>query len=427
MTPRTERRRRAARLPWALLLAALAGLGAGAAEAPAQPRLVVSPEGPLRTLGEAVRRAAPGAVIVVRAGTYREPLVYVDKPLTIQGEGWPTLDGQGRGEILSVTADSVTIRGLRFANTGVSRVEDRAALRVTEVGGCRIEGNRFEKTFFGIYLAGARDCVVRGNLLRADPTSEEATGNGIHLWTARNVLVEDNIVFGHRDGMYFEFAHYIVARRNRSEGNLRYGLHFMFADDCAYEQNVFRRNGAGVAVMYTRRVSMTGNRFEDNWGSAAYGLLLKEIYDPVITRNVFARNTTGLFADGAVRIQAEGNRFVDNGWAVKLMASTSEGRFARNDFIGNTFDVSTNSRTNSVDFEGNYYDGYRGYDLNRDGVGDVPHRPVRLFSLLVEQNEPALILLRSIFIALLDRAEQLLPALTPETLVDERPAMRMAS
>jgi nitrous oxidase accessory protein len=74
--------------------------------------------------------------------------------------------------------------------------------------------------------------------------------------------------------------------------------------------------------------------------------------------------------------------------------------------------------------EGNYWDAYRGYDLRRDGYGDVPFRPVRLFSVLVERNAPALILLRSTFVALLDAAERVIPALTPDALADARPAMR---
>ncbi|MDF2774491.1 MAG: hypothetical protein K0S86_3991, partial [Geminicoccaceae bacterium] len=159
-------------------------------------------------------------------------------------------------------------------------------------------------------------------------------------------------------------------------------------------------------------------------GSAAYGLLLKEIADPVLERNVFRGNTVGLFADGAARIHATGNRFESNGWAVKLMASTEDGRFTANEFLGNTFDVSSNSRTNSTVFDGNYWSDYQGYDLDRDGIGDVPHRPVRLFSLLVEDNEPTLILLRSLFVGLLDTAERVLPSLTPETLADARPSMR---
>ena len=48
---------------------------------------------------------------------------------------------------------------------------------------------------------------------------------------------------------------------------------------------------------------------------------------------------------------------------------------------------------------------------------------MRLFSLLVERNEPTLVLLRSFLVQLLDAAEQVLPVLTPANLVDETPAL----
>jgi nitrous oxidase accessory protein len=129
-------------------------------------------------------------------------------------------------------------------------------------------------------------------------------------------------------------------------------------------------------------------------------------------------------ADGANRIVARGNEFRDNGWAVQLDGSTVDGQFTANDFIGNTFDVATNSQTPSSTFSDNYWDAYRGYDLNRDGIGDVPHRPVRLFSMIVQRHGPALILLRSAFVQLLDASERALPSLTPETLADATPAIR---
>ena len=93
-------------------------------------------------------------------------------------------------------------------------------------------------------------------------------------------------------------------------------------------------------------------------------------------------------------------------------------------FLGNSFDVATNSRETTTSFAGNYWDDYEGYDLDRDGTGDVPHHPVKLFSLLIAQNEPMLITLRSPFVTLLDLAERALPSITPETLVDASPSMR---
>jgi nitrous oxidase accessory protein len=228
----------------------------------------------------------------------------------------------------------------------------------------------------------------------------------------------------HRDGIYLEFVHESDVRNNNSTANLRYGLHFMYSDDCRYVGNTFSRNGSGVAVMYTKRVAMIDNRFEDNWGSASYGLLLKEILEPELRGNRFVRNSTGLLLDGVTRLRADANQFIENGWAVKLLASAQDGRFTHNEFLGNSFDVATNSRETTTSFAGNYWDEYKGYDLDRDGTGDVPHRPVRLFSLLVADNEPLLITLRSPFVALLDIAERVLPSITPETLADASPAMR---
>jgi nitrous oxidase accessory protein len=260
-------------------------------------------------------------------------------------------------------------------------------------------------------------------VLEAAPSTETTSGNGIHLWTADHITIVDNRISGHRDGIYFEFVHDSDVERNVSEGNERYGLHFMFSDDCRYRDNIFRHNGSGVAVMYTRHVEMVGNTFEQNWGAAAYGLLLKEISDPRLEDNRFIGNTTGLVADGTTRLVARHNIFADNGWAIRLDANAQDGRIVENDFLRNTFDLATNGRNADTVLEGNYWDSYAGYDLQHDGTGDVPHHPVRLFSLLVEQNEPALILLRSNFVALLDAAERVVPALTPETLADAHPAM----
>jgi nitrous oxidase accessory protein len=360
----------------------------------------------------------------VKPGVYREPTIIVDKPVEIIGEGWPVLDGASARQIMTVTADSVTIRGLHFEHVGTSFMEDWAAVRFQTVRGCTIEGNRFDDAFFGIYLAKVNDCTIRGNILRSGRGREMNSGNGIHLWASNGIVIANNRISGHRDGIYFEFVHNSVISGNVSELNLRYGLHFMYSDDCRYLRNTFRKNGSGVAVMFTNRVEMTGNRFEENWGGAAYGLLLKEIGDSKLEGNVFYRNTTGLLADGANRLKAIRNDFIDNGWAVKLQSSTQDGSFTGNNFIGNTFDVSANNSETTTTFARNYWDDYRGYDLDHDGFGDVSYHPVRLFSMVVAQNGPSIILLRSTFVRLLDSAESIIPALTPEALIDRKPAMK---
>ena len=378
----------------------------------------------VHSIAEAVQVVARHGVVRVGAGVYKEPTILIRQPLTLAGDSGAVIDGEGQRELLAIGADSVTVRGITFRNTGTSQATDRAALRVVESAGCLIESNRFENTLFGIYLQRASACLVRRNILRGLVGSQSVTGNGLHLWSSRDVVLEDNVITGHRDGIYFEFVTNGIVRRNVSENSTRYGLHFMFSDSCRYEANVFRENESGVAVMYSKRVRIADNRFERNQGSAAYGLLLKEITDSEIEGNLFADNSIALHLEGSSRNTVVDNDFVRNGWAVRVLADAQDNRLRRNAFQGNAFDVGTNSRRNYSTFDGNWWDRYRGYDLDRNGRGDLPHAPVRLFALLVEQAPAALILTRSVLVDLLDIAERVVPMLSPETLRDHAPLMR---
>ena len=386
--------------------------------------IVVRPGGPIPTLAVALTRAHPGDTITITAGRYPTDEVRIGVPrVVIRGEGWPVLDGEGRHQILVVAADSVTVEGLVLRGAGVSMTRDQAAIRVLETHGCRILDDRLESGFFGVYLERAHGCRIAGNVIRGTGGDEAVNGNGIHLWNATDASIDSNVISGHRDGIYLEFAHRVTAVGNQSTANRRYGLHFMFSNDCTYRDNRFFANGAGVAVMYSQRVMLDGNRFERATGPSAYGLLLKEIRDSRLQGNLFRDNTVALYTEGASRNMVVDNTFLDNGWGIRLLQSSEDDRFEGNRFSGNSFDVTTNGRANSSVFDGNRWDRYDGYDLDRDGIGDVPFRPVRRFALLVEQHEGAILLLRSPFADLVDLAESVLPVLTPETLIDRHPVM----
>jgi nitrous oxidase accessory protein len=400
-----------------LLLAVSFGLAVG------QRTLEVCSGCELTSLHSAVQEANPGDRIVVRGGVFREGQLVLDKPLSLIGENWPVLDGGGEVEILTITADDVWVSGFVFQNSGVSHTEDLAALKVDNVSGCVVEGNRFLNNFFAIYLARAERCQIRNNEVTGAATSEVFSGNAIHLWNSSFVSIEGNHLSGHRDGIYLEFVQDSSVTDNISEDHLRYGLHFMFSSGNEFHRNTFQRSGAGVAVMYSKETVMMNNRFADNWGSAAYGLLLKEINDSTVADNTFFRNTVAIYSDGSNRIEVSGNEFLRNGHAVRLLATSMSMHFTHNTFTGNTFDVTTTTSRSYNDFVENYWDNYQGFDLDRDNVGDVPYRPVRLFSMTVENYPQTMILLRSPLEQFLDYAERLLPVFTPRAIEDDRPVV----
>ncbi|MCW5899017.1 MAG: nitrous oxide reductase family maturation protein NosD [Flavobacteriales bacterium] len=375
------------------------------------------------TLKALIGRVAEGDTIVVH-GLVDEGLVHIDKPLVLLAGKDAVIDGGGEGHVLAITADDVTVRGFTIRGTRYSSMDDLAGIFVNECRRTVIADNILDKCFFAIYLSGSRGAVVENNTVRGEPGDEDRMANGIHLWKCGDATIRHNRVEHHRDGIYFEFVTDSRIHHNTTVRNTRYGLHFMFSHRDAYEDNHFEDNGAGVAVMFSHTIEMRRNRFIANRGASAYGLLLKEINDGVIHDNLFTDNTTGIMVDGCNRIDVHNNVFRMNGWALRLFANAFDCRFTGNTFSGNTFDVSTNGSLKDNVMEGNYWDRYSGYDLDRDGHGDVPHRPLGFFTLLVERMPHALVFSRSLFVSLLDRAERLIPSLGPEALKDERPLMR---
>jgi nitrous oxidase accessory protein len=384
----------------------------------------VGPGRRFERIRDALAAAAAGDTVTVQAGVYREGNLGVDKPVTLVGVGWPRLDGEERVEVLTITASHVTVRGFEIVGGGAGSLHDLAGIKVANASHVTVEDNRVFGCSFGIYFSKARDGVARRNEIRGTPVGAQENGNGIHAWSCERLVFADNTVDRHRDGIYLEFVTDSRIERNRVTGNLRYGLHFMSAHRNVYRENHFIRNGAGVAVMYSREVQMDSNRFSHSWGSAAYGLLLKDISDSRITNNVFAHNSIAVTIQSSTRMVFERNQLRENGWALQVESSSTENVYSKNNFIGNSFDLTSNGDLELNRFEDNYWDRAEIYDLNRDGVGDVPYRPLSLFAKLVDRVPAALLLLRSPLVHFLDRAERIFPTLTPDGLFDPRPAMR---
>jgi nitrous oxidase accessory protein len=379
---------------------------------------------PFARIRDAIAAAGAGDTITVHGGVYREGNLVIDKPVTLVGLDRPRLDGEKRHEVITIAAAHVTVRGFDVVDGGTSSLHDFAGIKVAGASHATIEDNRILGCSFGIYFSKARDGVARRNEIRGAPVDEQENGNGIHAWSCERLEFTGNEVHRHRDGIYLEFVTDSHMARNRVSECLRYGLHFMSAHRNVYRENEFLRNGAGVAVMYSREVQMDSNRFGHSWGSAAYGLLLKDISDSRITGNVFEHNSIAVTIQSSSRMVFERNQFRQNGWALQVESSSTDNVYRENNFVGNSFDVTSNGDLALNRFDGNYWDRAELYDLDRDGVGDVPHRPLSLFAKLVDRVPAALLLLRSPLVHFLDRAERIFPTLTPDQLFDPRPAMR---
>ena len=380
---------------------------------------------PVKTIKQAVTMAKDGDSILVKKGIYHESQIDISNAIHIIGIDNPVIDGENKQEsIFAIKADNFSISGFHFKNVGMSYTKEIAAIFVSHSTNFVVKNNKMENVFYGFILQRAKYGLIQNNTILGHAINETSSGNGVHLWKCSKIRIEQNKVSGMRDGIYLEFVTGSSISNNTSRDNIRYGLHFMFSNHNEYHNNEFRSNGAGVAVMYSKFIKMHHNTFHYNWGTASYGLLLKEINDAEISENVFEQNTTGINVDGCNRIHYEKNHFIRNGWAVKFTGGCYTNFFEFNNFMYNAFDLSYNSKLNDNKFEANYWSEYSGYDLDKNGIGDVPHRPVKLFSYVVNKTPETLVLLRSLFVDIINFSEKVSPVFTPDNLQDNKPIMR---
>lgn len=385
--------------------------------------ITLCPSCTINDMEKAIEIAGEGDTVLVKAGIYPCANLAIAKPVTIIGEVGAVLDGLGEGYVLKLLHDNIRVKGFKIINSGRSYTKDFASIYLFRADSFHISEVEIVNPFFGILIEKSDHGVIRNVRVHGNALKEDDGGNGIHGWHCKNLIIEQNEVSGVRDGIYLEFVDNSQILKNHAYDNVRYGLHFMFSNHDQYIDNTFERNGAGVAVMFSKFIEMRQNHFIQNWGAASYGLLLKEIYDAEVVDNEFIENTTAIFIDGTTRINYRNNLIKQNGWGMKVAGGCYTNRIFENDFISNTFDVSYNSKTNDNTFDGNYWSAYTGYDLDRNGIGDVPYRPVKLFSYIVNNTPETIVLMRSLFVDLINFSERVSPVFTPDNLIDHSPAI----
>ena len=372
-------------------------------------------------LQEKIRAAAPGDTINVAAGVYRGELV-IDKPIKLVGQGRPTLDGGGNGDIVTITAPGVELRGFRVSGTGIDLDKENCAIRV-KAPHTTIEDNFLEDVLFGIDLKESPDSVIRGNHIGGKALDIARRGDGLRLWRADRTLVEGNEIHDGRDAILW-YSSGVIVRNNKSH-HCRYGFHLMFSNGVTIEQNDLFDNSVGVYFMYSSKLKLIGNRMLRNRGPSGYGLGLKETDDYLIKGNIFVGNCVGIYIDGSPFATLNSgllteNTFAANDIGVTFLPSVKGNHLWANSFIDNFEQVSILGRGeltgNEFDREerGNFWSDYPGYDRDGDGVGEANYESRLLFENLTAREPSLRLFMFSPVHQAVDFVARAVPAVRPE-------------
>lgn len=422
---------------WILaLLIALIWTNTAVAQSQSGDVLVVSPNGPYRTITEALAVAQDGDTIEVRGGVYPGPLV-VDKRVTLVGVGDPPpeIDGGGHGTVVHIQAAGAGLRGFVVRNSGDDLEREETGILVTapEV---LVEDNQIVDVLFGIELKNAPRGVVRRNLVRGKALPVARRGDGIKLWYSDGVLLEGNRVEATRDVVLW-FSPNITLRGNIIRAG-RYGVHTMYLDSGRIEGNLLADNAVGAFLMYSRGLEFIGNTVTRSRGPSGYGFGLKDVDDVVARDNLIVNNHVGIYLDNSpVSLDAQGlferNLIAFNDVGLTLLPMVQRNTFTRNTFWENIEQVHIQGGGQlqgnlwAVSGQGNFWSDYTGYDADGDGIGDLPYRAESLFEDLMAREPTLRIYLLSPAALALDLAARAFPLVKPAPkLVDPSPLMRPA-
>ncbi|MGI9666688.1 MAG: nitrous oxide reductase family maturation protein NosD [Acidimicrobiia bacterium] len=370
--------------------------------------------------------AEPGDVLVLDQPVY-EGGITIKKPLTLIGEGMPVIDARGEDSVILVEADDVTVDGFIIKASGASLDREDAGVSLTGKR-ATIRNNQFEDVLFGVFLRAAPDSLVEGNTFGAKDVFIANRGDGIRLWEAERSVVQDNIVEGGRDTVFW-FTDEVEVRNNQISGG-RYGLHFMYSDGAIVEGNTLTENSVGAFMMYSRDVTVRNNVMAENFGPSGYGLGLKDMDRVAIEGNRMVGNRIGIYYDNTPYAHDEfgytsHNLIAYNRTGVLLQPSVKRNFFSENAFIDNGEQVgfsgtgSISGNEWSLNGVGNYWSDFAGYDANGDGVGDVTYKIDDLYNTLTDSHPELAFFQDTPAARAMSLSADLFPVLRPDPLVED--------
>ena len=363
--------------------------------------------------------ALPGTTLRLSPGKYRGPAI-INKPLTVEGNGKVVVDAGGRGTVLTIKADRVTIRGLTLRGSGDSHDTIDGAI-MAEGKELLIENNVLEDVLFGISLHKTTDSIVRGNRIRSRPVDSAERGDGMRLWYSTGNRIENNDIAQMRDLTVSN------SPRNRFTGNTihdsRRAFNFLFSHRSIVEGNLLDKNSTGVISLNSEGMVIRNNRILHAMDASGAGIALKETSAALIYGNEIVHCAHGIMADSPMdpinRIVFINNVIAHNVTGIYFYGAKGGHIAINNTFKSNLWPVTVIGDGDPMNdfWWGNSWDNYEGFDLDGDGLGDKPHE-LYAWADRIWMDTPSATFFRSTpVLELLDFLERLAPFSSPSLIL----------
>lgn len=376
------------------------------------------------SVGAALNDAEPGDTVRLD-GRFDERVVVETPGVTLVSDGRKRamIDGGGEGDVLTITAEGVTVDGVWVAGSGPNADTEDSGI-VVDSANATLRDVRLTGVTFGIWVDCVEDVTIEGaTIVGREDVPAADRGNGIHLWEADGATVTDSHVTRVRDGIYYSYASEVVAEGNVM-WNLRYGVHYMYSDDTLLRDNVAFDNDVGFALMVSEELTVVDNVAVGNDGTSGHGILVKEIERSEIRGNDLVANGNGLYVYNAQDNALVENLVLENGVGIHSTGGSDGQTVVGNTVVENDL-AAVSTASGQVawndDERGNYWSDARTADVTGDGVSEVRHRPAGTVERLVHDRPEAAVFVESPAFDAVRLAESSFPAVESPGAVDHRP------
>ncbi|MDA3868445.1 MAG: nitrous oxide reductase family maturation protein NosD [Gammaproteobacteria bacterium] len=379
-------------------------------------------------LQAAIDSANNGDILILTAGVYTGS-VNVHRSLTLLGsntkDGDSIIDGEGSGHVITVSAPDVVIKGMNIQQSGTNLVAEDSGIFITEEGDrTRIENNYFENNQIGIYLKGPNSAVISTNVIIGSRHHRiNDRGNGIYLWNTPGSIIEYNDIRYGRDGIFVNASRNNVFQGNRLR-DLRFAIHYMYANDSEVSDNISINNHVGFALMFSARLMVKNNQ---SIGDHERGLFFNFANNSVINGNrVSGGAKKCVFIYNANFNTITNNFFEECDIGIHFTAGSEQNEIYSNAFINNRTQVKyvgTRYIEWSKDGYGNYWSDKKTFDIDANGSADQPYKPNDLVDQIIWRHPLAKLLLNSPAVQILKWAQSEFPGIHPGGVTDTSPLM----
>ncbi len=381
-----------------------------------------------QSLQSLIDSAAEGAIITPAPGVYKGS-IKITKSLVLDGRGKVTIDAGGKGTVIDIASDGVTIKGMRIIGSGDSHNNIDAGVHIKGNYNV-IKDNEIVDCLFGIDLEQASNNIVRRNRISSKADAGLGIkGDAVRLWYSFKNKIENNYIRESRDFVVWYSNDNRIAGNDIANG--RYGLHFMYAKYNLVENNSISKNAVGIFLMYSDGVIVRNNRLFQAQGNAGVGIGLKETSNVKIFNNQILYNSRGISLDLSpfdpdATNDIYGNEIAFNNIGVSFLSDWKGNIIKDNRFKANILPVTVGSFASAKRnvWQGNFWDGYEGFDLDKDGIGDTPYE-LKIYADRLWMDKPKAAFFQGTpVLSVLDFLERLAPFSEPLIMLkDSKPRM----